>query len=332
MLQLKNLSRAVLAAAAMLTPMSQASAEDALKVTVAHRGSWETAAPHLGQQAGIFKKHGIVLDLTYADDDPEVPVMSGNADVAVGVGIMDALSAYTGKHPSLRIIGANMTGSANYWYVAAASPIKKVKDISFRSIAYSKAEQYDAFDFMDRFGLKARPVMISGETAAFDQVMAGKIDVGWATPPFGVDALEEDRIRVVAKANEVPKIRDKTVSVMIANAETLQQHADVLSRFAQAYRESIDWMYLDPAAPKAYAEFADMPVGRERRLRDEFFPEDMLSPDKVVGLSVVAKDAAKLKYIRAAMSAKQLAELVQIPAADPAKATAKGWLRVLSPR
>jgi NitT/TauT family transport system substrate-binding protein len=332
MLQLKNLSRAVLAAAAMLTPMSQASAEDALKVTVAHRGSWETAAPHLGHQAGIFKKHGIVLDLTYADDDPEVPVMSGNADVAVGVGIMDALNAYTSKQPSLRIIGANMTGSANYWYVAAASPIKKVKDISFRSIAYSKAEQYDAFDFMDRFGLKARPVMISGETAAFDQVMAGKIDVGWATPPFGVDALEEDRIRVVAKANEVPKIRDKTVSVMIANAETLQHRADVFSRFAQAYRESIDWMYSDPAAPKAYAEFADMPEGRARRLRDEFFPKDMLSPDKVVGLSVVAKDAAKLKYIRAAMSAKQLAELVQIPAADPAKATAKGWLRVLSPR
>ena len=332
MLQLKNLSRAALAAAAMLTPISQAPAEDALKITVAHRGSWETAAPHLGQHAGIFKKHGIVLDLTYADDDPEVPVMSGNADVAVGVGIMDALSAYTGKHPSLRIIGANMTGSAHYWYVAAASPIKKVKDISGRTIAYSKADQYDTFDFLDRFGIKARPLMISGETAAFDQVMAGKIDVGWATPPFGVDALEEDRIRVVAKANEVPKIRDKTVSVMIANAETLQHRADVFSRFAQAYRESIDWMYSDPAAPKAYAEFADMPEGRARRLRDEFFPKDMLSPDKVVGLSVVAKDAAKLKYIRAAMSAKQLAELVQIPAADPAKATAKGWLRVLSPR
>ncbi|HEY7006514.1 MAG TPA: ABC transporter substrate-binding protein [Sphingomicrobium sp.] len=332
MLQLKNLSRAVLAAAAMLTPMSQASAEDALKVTVAHRGSWETAAPHLGQQAGIFKKHGIVLDLTYVDDDPEVPVESGDADAAVGVGIMDALSAYAGKHPALRIIGANMTGSANYWYVAAASPIKKVKDISGRTIAYSKADQYDAFDFMDRFGLKARPVMISGETAAFDQVMAGKIDVGWATPPLGVDALEEDRIRIVAKANEVPKIRDKTVSVMIANADTLQQRADVLARFAQAYRETIDWMYSDPAAPKAYAEFADMPEGRARRLRDEFFPKDMLSPDKVVGLSAVAKDAAKLKYIRAPMSAKQLAELVQVPFADHAKASAKGWLRVLSPR
>jgi NitT/TauT family transport system substrate-binding protein len=332
MLLLKNLSRAVLIAAAMLTPMSQASAEDALKVTVAHRGSWETAAPHLGQQAGIFKKHGIVLDLTYVDDDPELPVTSGQADAAVGVGIMDALRAYTSKDPSLRIFGANMTGSANYWYVAAASPIKKVKDISGRTIAYSKAEQYDAFDFLDRFGLKARPVMISGETAAFDQVMAGKIDVGWATPPLGVDALEEDRIRIIAKANEVPKIRDKTVSVMIANADTLQQRADVLARFLQAYRETVNWMYSDPAAPKAYAEFADMPEGRARRQRDEFFPKGMLSPDKVVGLSVVAKDAAKLKYIRAPMSTKQLAELVQVPFADRTNSTAKGWLRILSPR
>ena len=171
--------------------------------------------------------------------------------------------------------------------------------------------------------------MISGETAAFDQVMAGKIDVGWATPPLGVDALEEDRIRIVAKASEVPKIRDKTVSVMIANADTLQQRADVLSRFAQAYRESIDWMYSDPAAPKAYAEFADMPEGRARRLRDEFFTKDMLSLDKIVGLSVIAKDAARLKYIRASMSTKQLTELVQVPA--PLKSSG-GWLRIFSPR
>jgi NitT/TauT family transport system substrate-binding protein len=330
MQRMKDLGRVVVAAAATVLALApQAAAEDLLKVAVAQRGAWETAAPHLGQQAGIFKKHGIVLDLTYTDEDTELPVISGNADVGVGVGVMDVLRAYTGKDPSLRIIGANMTGSANYWYVAASSPIKKVKDISFRSIAYSKADQYDMFDFLDRFGLKPRPVMISGETAAFDQVMAGKIDVGWATPPLGVDALEEHRIRIVAKASEVPKIRDKTVSVMIANADTLQQRGDVLARFVQAYRETIDWMYADPVAPKAYAEFADMPEGRARRLRDEFFPKDMLSPDKIVGLSVIAKDAAKLKYIRTSMSTKQLTELVQVPA--PLKSSG-GWLRIFSPR
>jgi ABC-type nitrate/sulfonate/bicarbonate transport system substrate-binding protein len=174
MQRMKDLGRVVVAAAATVLALApQAAAEDLLKVAVAQRGAWETAAPHLGQQASIFKKHGIVLDLTYTDED------TGNADVGVGIGVMDVLRAYTGKDPSLRIIGANMTGSANYWYVAATSPIKKVKDISFRSIAYSKADQYDMFDFLDRFGLKARPVLTS-ETAAFDQVMAGKIDVGWA--------------------------------------------------------------------------------------------------------------------------------------------------------
>jgi NitT/TauT family transport system substrate-binding protein len=184
MQRMKDLGCIVVAAAATVSALAPpAAAEDLLKVAVAQRGAWETAAPHLGQQVGIFKKHGILLDLTYVDDDPEVPVTSGNADAAVGVGVMDVLRAYTGKDPSLRIIGANMTGSANYCYVAATSPIKKVKDISFRSIAYSKADQYDMFDFLDRFGLKARPVLTSGEAAAFDQVMSGKIDVGWATPP-----------------------------------------------------------------------------------------------------------------------------------------------------
>jgi NitT/TauT family transport system substrate-binding protein len=226
MQRMKDLGRIVVATAATVLALApQVAAEDLLKVAVVQRGAWETAAPHLGQQAGIFKKHGIVLELSYADEDTELPVISGDADVEVGVGIMDVLRAYTGKDPSLRIIGANMTGSANYWYVAATSPIKKVKDISFRSIAYSKADQYDMFDFLDRFGLKARPVLTSGEAAAFDQVMAGKIDVGWATPPHGVDALEEDRIHIVAKASEVPKIRDKTGSVMIANADTLHSVA-----------------------------------------------------------------------------------------------------------
>ena len=337
--QLSKLSWIVVAAAALLAPMPKAAAEDALKVTVAHRGGWETAAPQLGQQAGIFKKHGIVLDLSYAeaDQDAELPVISGSAEVGVGVGVIDALRAYADKDASLRIIGANMTGSANYWYVAATSPIQKVKDIGGRTIAYWKggaSGQYDVFDFMDRYRLKARPALTSGEAAAFDQVMAGKIDVGWATPPFGLDALEQDRIRVVAKANDIPKIRDKTVGVMIASTDTLEKRGDVIGRFVQAYRETVDWMYSDPAAPKAYADFADMPEALARLLRDEFFTKEMLSPDKVLGLSVIAKDALKARHMRTAMSRRQLREIVQVPLSDRAKASAKGggWFRLLSPR
>jgi NitT/TauT family transport system substrate-binding protein len=329
----------IAAAAAMLALMPNAFAEDSLKVAVTARGAWETAVPELGQQAGIFKKYGIVLDLSYApvDDEIEQRVISGTADVGVGVGVVDVLRAYATKGAPLRIIGTDMTGSANYWYVAATSPINAVKDIGGRTIAYWKSGtsgQYDVFDFMDRYRVKARPVLTTGAPAAFDQVMAGKIDVGWAAPPFGIDAVEQGRIRVVAKANEIPKIRDKTSTAIITNADTLEKRKDVVGRFLQAYRETIDWMYSDPAAPKAYAEFADMSEGLARRLREEFFTKDMLSPDNVAGLNAAAKDAAKAKAIWAPLSRKQLAELVQIPETARGKTNAKsgGWFRALSPR
>jgi NitT/TauT family transport system substrate-binding protein len=242
------------------------------------------------------------------------------------------LRAYSTKSAPIRIIGANMTGSANYWYVAATSPIKSVKDIDRRTIAYSKngaSSQYEVFDFMDRYRVKARPVLTAGEAATFGQVMLGKIDVGWARAPFGVDAVEDDRIRIVAKAVDIPKIRDKTVSVMIATADTLASRNDVVTRFLQGYRETIDWMYLDPAAPKAYAEFAGIPEGVARRLRGDFFKKEMLSPDTIIGLSAIVKEAAKLRYISLPLSNKQLAELIQIPA--PRKASG-GWFRVFSPQ
>jgi len=336
---MRNLGYVVGAAVVLSAMTPQAKAEDTLKVAVARQGAWDTAVADLGQRAGIFKKHGLTLDLTYprAEDTIEPAVISGSADVGLGVGIVDVLRAYATKSAPIRIIGANMTGSANYWYVAATSPIKTVKDINGKTIAYSKADassQYDVFDFVQRYGVKARPVLIAGATPTFDQVMAGKIDVGWATPPFGVDAVEQGKIRVLAKANDIPKIRDKTDSVTIVTADTLQKRKDVVDRFVQAYRDTVEWMYSDPAALKAYAEFAGMPEEVARRMRDDFYTKDMLSPNRIVGLDAISKEAAKVRQIWAPLSRKQTAELVQIPAPLRANASAKsgGWFRALSPR
>ena len=86
---------ATMLALAVLTPA--ASAQDTLKVADAHRGTWESAAPELGQQAGIFKKHGITLEFIYTRDDKETQqrVVSGSADVGLGVGVMAVMRAYT---------------------------------------------------------------------------------------------------------------------------------------------------------------------------------------------------------------------------------------------
>ena len=318
MKHITNLNCVVATAVALLSLPPNASAEDTLKLATAHRGAWESAAPELGQLTGIFKKHGIVLDLNYTQTDGETEsrVISGNADVGLAVGSMGVLRAYSRGAP-VRIIGANTTGAANYWYVPTTSAIKTIKDMVGKSIAYStngSSNHYDALDLIKQYRLKARVLPTGGAAATFNEVMLGHVDVGWATPPFGIDAIDQGKIRIVARANDVSTIRGKTISVAITNADALQKRKDVLARFMQAYRETIAWMYADPAALKRYAEFAGVSEGFAQRLRDEFFTKDMLSPDKINGLSAIIKDAITLRYIQTSLSRKEVAELIQIPA------------------
>jgi len=235
--------------------------------------------------------------------------------VGVGVGTIGVLRAYA-KGAPVRVIGANMTGTANYWYVQANSPIKTVKDINGKTIAYwtsNPASRYDVFDLIKQYSLKARPTIIGGAAVTFNQVMSGHVDVGWAEAPFGVEAVEQGKIRVVARAIDIPAIRRDTVRVVITNVDTLQKRKDVLARFMQAYRETIDWMYSDPAALKRYAEFAGVSEAFAQRLRDEFFTKNMLSPDRIVGLDAVMKEAITSRYLQTPLSKGQISELIQVP-------------------
>ena len=317
---------------ALLALLPKASAEDTLKVANPQRGAWETSAPELGQQAGIFKKHGIVLDLlhTQGSDKAEQRVISGSADVGLGIDIMDVLRAYARGAPA-RIIGANVTGATNYWYVLKTSPIQTVKDLVGKTIAYAangSLSHYNGLDFIKQFRLKARLVSTGEAAATFKELVAQHIDVGWAAPPFGIDEIEQDKIRVVARANDVPRVRGMTVSVLITNADALQRRKDVVVRFMRAYRETLEWMYSDPAALKRYAELAGVSEGSARQLRDKFVTKDMLSPDKIGDLKTIMKDA------KVRLSGRQVAELIQIPAAqDKAPAQSKGgWFRIFSPK
>src|SRR5215813_2627779 len=96
-----------------------ASAQDTLKLAVGQRGNWDTSVAEIGQRGGIFKKHGLALDILYTQGSGETqpPVISGSVDIGVAVGVMGVLGAYS-KGAPVRIIGAETTGGADlYWYV-----------------------------------------------------------------------------------------------------------------------------------------------------------------------------------------------------------------------
>jgi NitT/TauT family transport system substrate-binding protein len=296
----------------------QASAQDALKLAVGQRGNWDTSISEIGTRAGIFKKHGLTLELLYTQGSAETlqAVLSGSVDIGVGAGIMGVLGAYSKKAP-VRILGAETTGAADlFWYVKSDSTIKTLKDTDGRTIAFSgKGSSTDGIvtAFMKQYELKAKPTATGGPAQTLTSVMSGQIDVGWSAPPFGLDQLDRKEIRIIATGNDASAFKGQTVRLLATNLQVLQGRKAVLDRFMKAYRETIDFMYSDPAALKHYAEWLKLSEANAKRTRDDFFPKEALNPDRIIGLDTIVKDAVELKYTETPLTKEQLGELIQIP-------------------
>jgi NitT/TauT family transport system substrate-binding protein len=297
---------------------SPARAEDTLRIAVGQRGLWDTSISELGQRAGIFKKHGIVLDILYTQGGGETQqaVISGSVELGASAGVLGVFAAYA-KGAPLRIIGAEMTGGADlYWYVQTGSPIRSLADTDGRTIAYSTngaSTHAIVTAFVRQYDLKARPVATGSPASTLTQVMSGQVDVGWAGPPFGLDLIDQGKIRIIASGNDASTFKSQTVRLLITNVAALQARRPAIERFMAAYRETVDWMYSDPAVFKHYSDFIGVSEATGRRGRDGFYPKGALDPDTVVGVDAINADAVTFKYLAAPLTKAQLGELIQIP-------------------
>ena len=300
----------------MATLTAPAAADDVVKMTIGQRGNWDTAIAHLGDKAGIFKKHGLQLEMIYTSGSGETlqPVISGSVDLGLAVGTLGAMAAYA-KGAPVRIIGAQATGAADYWY-AKNPAIKTLKDTNGHTIAFStngSSTHSIVRAFVDEYKLTAKPQPTGNPSATLTAVMTDQVDVGWASPPFGLKEMEEGKIHLVARATDAALVRGQTIRVLVANADALVKRKEVIDRFMKAYRESIDYLYSsNPQVTKDYAEFARVTEPMAKRVRDEFFPKSLVNPDQIHGLDTLIPEAVNLKFIPAPLTKEQIAELIQI--------------------
>jgi NitT/TauT family transport system substrate-binding protein len=308
-----GLAAAAIALARLTAP---AAADDVVKMTIGQRGNWDTAITHLGDKAGIFKKHGLQLEMIYTSGSGETlqPVISGSVDLGLAVGTLGAMAAYS-KGAPVRIIGAQATGAADYWY-AKNPAIKTLKDTNGHTIAFStngSSTNSVVRAFIDEFKLTAKPQATGNPSATLTAVMTDQVDVGWAAPPFGLKEMDEGKIHLVARATDAALVRGQTIRVLVANADALVKRKEVIDRFLKAYRESIDYMYSsNPQVITDYAEFARVSEPLAKRVRDEFFPKTLVNPDQIHGLDTLIPEAVNLKFIPAPLTKEQIAELIQI--------------------
>ena len=307
------------AASAVLACLAAgAAAQDALKIAVGQRGGWEQCVSELGQNAGIFKKHGLTLDVLYTQGSGETlqSVISASVDVGIGTGSHALLGAYA-KGAPVRAIGSSFTSADDQvYYVVADSPIRSMKDADGKTIAIStsgSASNIFALALARHFGVALKPQPTGAYAATLTQTLTRQVDIGFSQAPFNLNAVDDGKIRIIAMGRDVPALRKMTSRLIIANTAILAEKKPLIARYMQGFVATLDWLYSDPAAIKAYAAWSGLPESVARRA-PEFLTKDNLDPRRISGLDAIMADAVKFKYLPAPLTPAQLAEVIQVPA------------------
>ena len=295
----------------------QAVSQETLKVAVPQRGAWDAGLAELGQRGGIFKKHGLNLEILYTQAGPESiqALIGGSIDIATASGVSAAVGTFA-KGAPIRVIGSEIVGSPDlYWYVPSNSPVRKVEDFNGKTVAYSltgSSSHAGLLALIAQYKLTAKPTSTGSITATLTQAMTGQVDVGFSAVPFFLDRVEDGQIRIIASGSDVASLRSRSGRVNLTNVTTLQNRKDALNRFHLAYKETVDWMYSDPAALKHFSDYSGLPEKVVVKVR-QLIPKETMAPDQVVGVDQIIAEAVSMKFLSAPLTADQIKELIQIP-------------------
>ncbi len=314
-----RLGSVALIAFAFLGGLAPARAEDVLKLALADSNAWESQPAVAGRDDGAFRKASIALtaNAAHGGADALQAVLSGAADVAVGVDTAIALRAFA-NGASVRVLLPLFTGTSDlYWYAKADSPIATPADTTDNTtIAYSTTGSLThaiATEFARGLKLKGKPVMTGSPGATLIAVMSGTVDIGWARAPFGLKEVAEGRTRIVLQGSEVTQLRSRTLRVMVVAAETLQKKKEALSRFVKAWRDTVASMAGQPAAAKNYAQAIHLPEDIVAAAIGKSFPQSAMQTDVVSGLDETMRDLVAQKVLAAPLTREQIAEFVAVP-------------------
>jgi len=301
----------------LLSALATSAWAEKLKVAIPQRGFWNSSFVDFGLREGLFKKAGLEIEVfwTHGGSETVQAAISGSVDVAMATGTLGVVGAYF-KGAPIRIITAESTGVYEaYWYVKADSPIKTIKDLSGKTIGYSRpgsSTNLMVLNLLKENNLTAKPTSTGGLPATRTQVMTGQIDVGWAVAPFGVKEITEGKIRVVVKAGDIKGMQGQTIRVNIANLNSLKTKREAITKFVQVLAQSIDWAYSNPKVYQYYAEIAKVTPAVAKKAVEDFYPKSMFQLGEIKALQKTLDEALQYKRIKEKKTVKDAAGMIDI--------------------
>jgi NitT/TauT family transport system substrate-binding protein len=276
---------------------------ETLKVAVGQKGNWDTSIMDYGIKQGFFKQEGLDIDEIYTPGGAPTlqAVISGSVDIGIGTGLLGTIGAYA-KGAPVRVIEAETTGASDlFWYARPESGIHSLKDAGGKTIGFSEpgsSTNLVLLALLHQAGVtNAKPVPTGGIPATLTQVMSGQIDVGWSVPPANLQSVQEGKLLIVARGGDAAEIRDETVRVNVANANSLKSKRDAMEKWGRAYVKSLEWAYSDPKAIDYFAEGMKVPHALAQTARDQFYPKSAMDPFRIGGEALVLRQAYDYKFI-----------------------------------
>jgi NitT/TauT family transport system substrate-binding protein len=318
---LKLILRLATGAAMAGALVTTASAADTIKVAIGHKGIWDSMIVSQCIASGICAKNGVDPQITWASGGSSTlqAAITGSVDMAMTNGTLGVLAAYAHGAP-LRIVSAEATGAHDmFWYVAADSPIKDIAKANGKTIGFSEpgsSTNLAELALAKQFKVDLKLVPAGGPPANRTQVLSHQIDIGWSVPPFGLDLVQQGKIRIIARGSQITSLNNETVRVNAANLSFIKQHRDVLERFFKAYSQTLDWMYSKEHSDqwlKTYAKLnkIDLKTAREAKT---YYPKSALDPTHLVGLDHINQEAVDMGKMDKLLTKKQLADVVDLMA------------------
>jgi NitT/TauT family transport system substrate-binding protein len=295
-----------------------AAAQEKITLAIGQRGFWDSMVVPYGVEAGVFKKHGLEVNIVWTRGGSETlqAALSGSADYALTNGTVGVLAAYA-KGAPVRIVSSQSRGAGDiFFYVKADSQLKTLKDAAGKTMGFSRpgsSSNAIALALAKLYGVDVKLVPAGGPADTRTQVMSGQIDIGWSVPPLALDLVKSGQARILVRGSELKELEDVSVRVNVTTADFLKKRPKVAEAFMKAYAETVDWMYANP--DKVLAWFArDNKIAVEvARETMTFYPKRRLAPYPVSGLDKEIAEAVQHKRLSKPLTAEQVKELVVGP-------------------
>jgi len=265
------------AALALATFAGSANADTKLRVGKAQAGQFAFVPVHVGVETGIFKQHGLDIEIANFGGDAKLlqALTADGIDVALGGG--PTIAFVQKGTPMLGIAALADAPGTIMLVVLKDGPVKTEDDLKGRtvsvstagSLTYWLAKELSRQKGWGNDGFKIAP--LGTPAAQIAALRTGQID-GVVTETSSILRLEEEGVgRVLVRFRD--RVKDFHVHAAFASRKIIDGHPEAIRAFLAGWFESVRWMkdHKEQAVEIA-ARVADVPKTVAAKNYDEIMP------------------------------------------------------------